>query len=111
MTILAHLNHWWSPVVMLAPALLTLVWLRAQSRREEQVRERTGGRAARFGAPAVVHERWTIVLRDGRWRLDSAETVGASSAARSEPDAPPVVPSPWNAASGVLGHYSLYSDN
>jgi hypothetical protein len=93
--ILAHLNHWWSPLVMIAPAAMTVIWLRTLNRREEQERERSGGRAARFGAPAVIRELWTVQLVDGEWRLDSTVPVEAPTS-EPGPNAPPTVTSPWN---------------
>jgi hypothetical protein len=85
---------------MLGPAALTVAWMRMLARREERARRRTGGRAARFGAPAVIRELWMVELIDGSWRLDATTSVVAPPTAAG-PHAPPVVPSPWSAASSA----------
>jgi hypothetical protein len=92
---LAHLAHWYSPLGFLVPALLTLVWLKLQGRRER--REARAGRARGSAGSAVVAEYWTLEERAGRWVLVAVEP----DAQRAQELAMPVAPSPWSEAGGA----------
>jgi hypothetical protein len=55
MIVFAHLGHWYSAFGFLVPAVLVVVWIRYQSRREARRQE--------------FSQYWTLELRVGVWRL------------------------------------------
>jgi hypothetical protein len=81
MIISAHLGHWYSAFGFLVPAVLVVLWIRYQARRERRRQE--------------FAQYWTLELRDGRWSIvamDPAPPSRAQRRARRQ-----LVPPPWSA--------------
>lgn len=55
MIISAHLGHWYSAFGFLLPAVLVVMWIRFQARRERRRQE--------------FCQYWTLELRAGRWEV------------------------------------------
>lgn len=84
MILLAHLGHWYSAFGFLVPAVLVVLWIRFQARRERRRQE--------------FSQYWTLELRDGSWRLveiDPAPPSRQQRRARLR-----LVPPPWSAPTG-----------
>jgi hypothetical protein len=89
MIVYAHLGHWYSAFGFLVPAVLVVLWIRYQARREQRRQE--------------FSQYWTIELRDGEWRVVGMEPAPASR--RQYRSRLQLVPPPWSdAAERDRGH-------
>ena len=82
MIVLAHLGHWYSALGFLVPAVLVVLWIRYQARREQRRQE--------------FSQYWTLELRDGDWRVVA---MGPAPASRRQYRARlELAPPPWSEA-------------
>lgn len=82
MIVLAHLGHWYSALGFLVPAVLVVLWIRYQTRREQRRQE--------------FSQYWTLELRNGQWRVTGMEPAPASR--RQYRSRLQLVPPPWSDA-------------
>ncbi len=80
MTIYAHLGHWYSAFGFLVPAVLVVLWIRLQARREQRRQE--------------FSQYWTLELRDDEWKIVEIEPAPPSRRQRRARLA--LVPPPWS---------------
>jgi hypothetical protein len=81
MIISAHLGHWYSAFGFLVPAVLVVLWIRYQARRERRRQE--------------FSQYWTLELRQGRWSVVAIDPAPGSRAQRRARRQ--LVPPPWSA--------------
>ena len=81
MILSAHLGHWYSAFGFLVPALLVVIWIQFQTRREQRRQE--------------FAQYWTLELRDDEWTLVSMEPAPPSR--RQNRSRIQLVPPPWSA--------------
>ena len=84
MIISAHLGHWYSAFGFLVPAVLVVVWIRLQTRREQRRQE--------------FAQYWTMELRGEHWTLVAIEPAPLSR--RQHRSRLTLVPPPWSAPAG-----------
>jgi hypothetical protein len=89
--VLAHLGHWYSAFGFLVPAVLVVVWIRCQARREQRRQE--------------FSQYWTLELREGEWRVVAMGPAPASR--RQYRSRLELVPPPWSEA-GERDHEPAY---
>ncbi len=75
----AHLGHWYSAFGFLVPAVLVVVWIRYQARREARRQE--------------FSQYWTLELRGGEWRVVAMGPAPASR--RQYRSRLQLTPPPW----------------
>jgi hypothetical protein len=91
MIVLAHLGHWYSALGFLVPAVLVVLWIRYQARREHRRQE--------------FSQYWTLELRGGQWRVVA---VGPAPASRRQYRSRlQLTPPPWSEA-GERDHRVAY---
>lgn len=83
MIVSAHLGHWYSAFGFLVPAVLVVVWIRFQARREQRRQE--------------FSQYWTLELREGAWKVVSMEPAPVSR--RQHRARLQLTPPPWSAPS------------
>ncbi|MFL5822845.1 MAG: hypothetical protein ACJ764_05315 [Solirubrobacteraceae bacterium] len=81
MIVPAHLGHWYSAFGFLIPAVLVVLWIRLQTRRERRRQE--------------FAQYWTLELRGENWTLVSIEPAPVSR--RQHRSRLVLVPPPWSA--------------
>lgn len=64
MIVYAHLGHWYSAFGFLVPAVLVVLWIRYQARRDRRRQE--------------FSQYWTLELRDGQWKVVDIEPAPGS---------------------------------
>lgn len=82
MILYAHLGHWYSALGFLVPAVLVVVWIRYQARREQRRHE--------------FSQYWTLELQGGQWRVMGVAPAPASR--RQSRSRLQLVPPPWSDA-------------
>lgn len=81
MIVIAHLGHWYSALGFLVPAVLVVLWIRYQARRERRRQE--------------FSQYWTLELRAGRWTaVDIEPAPGSRRQRRARLE---LTPPPWSA--------------
>lgn len=91
MIISAHLGHWYSAFGFLVPAVLVVLWIRYQARRERRRQE--------------FAQYWTLELRGGRWSVVAIEAAPGSRAQRRARRQ--LVPPPWSVPDSEPGGESV----
>lgn len=81
MIVYAHLGHWYSAFGFLVPAVLVVLWIRYQARRERRRQE--------------FSQYWTLELREGQWNVVEMEPAPGSR--RQRRARLQLVPPPWSA--------------
>jgi hypothetical protein len=85
MIVSAHLGHWYSAFGFLVPAVLVVLWIRYQARRDRRRQE--------------FAQYWTLELRGADWTVVEIEPAPASR--RQWRAKVQLVPPPWSAAEGA----------
>jgi hypothetical protein len=80
MIVSAHLGHWYSVFGFLVPAVLVVMWIRYQTRRERRRQE--------------FSQYWTMELKDGEWKLVEIEPAPGSR--RQRRARLQLTPPPWS---------------
>jgi hypothetical protein len=81
MIVSAHLGHWYSAFGFLVPAVLVVLWIRYQARREQRRQE--------------FAQYWTLELHGGQWKLVEIEPAPGSR--RQRRARLQLTPPPWSA--------------
>jgi hypothetical protein len=81
MIISAHLGHWYGAFGFLVPAVLVVLWIRYQARRERRRQE--------------FAQYWTLEASDGRWSVVAIDPAPGSRAQRRAKRQ--LIPPPWSA--------------
>lgn len=80
MIVSAHLGHWYSALAFLVPAVVVVLWIHYQARRDRRRQE--------------FAQYWALELRDGSWTLVEIEPAPASR--RQWRARLRLVPPPWS---------------